>query len=104
MLSAILDACVLYPAPLRDFFMRLAVSLYQPKWTDDIHEEWIRNVLDDRPDLSAVIDQSCTRPSFSSASPAAKDVAVSLRPTRLSCVVTPSTRLLKLLGLTKFVA
>jgi|GEM_PF-6108311 hypothetical protein len=49
---AVLDACVLYPAPLRDFFMRLAVKLYQLKWTDEIHEEWIRNVLADRPDLT----------------------------------------------------
>lgn len=52
MQSAILDACVLYPAPLRDFFMRLAVKLYQPKWTNAIHEEWMRNVLADRPDLT----------------------------------------------------
>ncbi len=52
MQSAVLDACVLYPAPLRDFFMRLAVKLYQPKWTNTIHEEWIRNVLKDRPDLT----------------------------------------------------
>jgi hypothetical protein len=52
MQSAVLDACVLYPAPLRDFFMRLAVTLYQPKWTDQIHDEWIRNVLKDRPDLN----------------------------------------------------
>src|SRR5579872_28797 len=52
MQSAILDSCVLYPAPLRDFFMRLAVQLYQPKWTETIHEEWIRSVLADRPDLT----------------------------------------------------
>lgn len=52
MQDALLDACVLYPGPLRDFFMRLAVKLYQPKWTDAIHEEWIRNVLKDRPDLT----------------------------------------------------
>lgn len=52
MQEAVLDACVLYLAPLRDFFMRLAVKLYQPKWTDTIHEEWIRNVLNDRPDLT----------------------------------------------------
>jgi len=52
MQDAVLDANVLYPAPLRDFFMRLAVKLYQPKWTDKIHEEWIRNVLKDRPDLT----------------------------------------------------
>ncbi len=37
MQDAILDACVLYPAPLRDLFMRLAVKLYQPKWTEAIH-------------------------------------------------------------------
>ncbi len=52
MQAAVLDANVLYPAPLRDFFMRLAIKLYQPKWTDTIHEEWIRNVLKDRPDLT----------------------------------------------------
>jgi hypothetical protein len=52
MQAAVLDACVLYPAPLRDFFMRLAVKLYQPKWTEQIHEEWMRNVLKYRPDLS----------------------------------------------------
>ena len=52
MQAAVMDACVLYPASLRDFFMRLAVRLYQPKWTDTIHEEWIRNVLADRPDVT----------------------------------------------------
>lgn len=52
MQSAVLDACVLYPAALRDFFMRLAVRLYQPLWTDQIHDEWMRNVLETRPDLS----------------------------------------------------
>ena len=46
------DACVLYPAPLRDLLMQLALSgLYQAKWTDRIHEEWIINVLKSRPDL-----------------------------------------------------
>jgi predicted nucleic acid-binding protein len=46
------DACVLYPAPLRDLFMHLAIAdLYRAKWTDAIHDEWIRNVLADRPDL-----------------------------------------------------
>lgn len=49
---AVLDANILYPAMTRDFFMRLAVKLYQPKWTDAIHEEWIRNLLADRPDLT----------------------------------------------------
>jgi predicted nucleic acid-binding protein len=50
--TAIYDSCVLYPAPLRDFLMQLALAdLYRAKWTNSIHDEWIRNVLADRPDL-----------------------------------------------------
>lgn len=46
------DACVLYPAPLRDLLMHLALTdLFHAKWTDEIHEEWIRSVLSDRQDL-----------------------------------------------------
>ncbi|WP_343702571.1 PIN domain-containing protein [Chitinophaga sp.] len=49
---AVLDANVLYPAPLRDFLLRLAeTGLYIPKWSDEIHDEWIRNLLQKRPDL-----------------------------------------------------
>jgi len=45
--TAVLDACVLYPASLRDLFVTLSVSgLYLPKWTDAIHEEWIENLLE----------------------------------------------------------
>ena len=44
--------CVLYPAPLRDLLMHLALTdLFRAKWTDDIHEEWMRSVLKTRPDL-----------------------------------------------------
>lgn len=51
--TAVYDANILYPAPLRDLFIRLAqAGLVQAKWTDAIHEEWMRNVLKDRPDLS----------------------------------------------------
>jgi len=50
--AALLDACVLYSAPLRDLFMHLTVRLlFQPKWTDKIHEEWIEKVLEHRPDI-----------------------------------------------------
>ncbi len=50
--TVIYDACVLYPAPLRDFLMRLALTdLYRARWTDMIHDEWMRNVLKQRPDL-----------------------------------------------------
>ena len=50
---AVYDSCVLYPAPLRDLLMWLAISdLFRAKWSEAIHDEWIRNVLDDRPDLT----------------------------------------------------
>ena len=47
------DACVLYPSYLRDLLMQLAMSeMFRAKWTDLIHDEWIRNVLKNRPDLT----------------------------------------------------
>ena len=50
---AVLDACVLYPPSLRDLLMRLAVAgAYKPRWTEKIHEEWIRNVLANNPDVT----------------------------------------------------
>lgn len=49
---AVLDACVLYPAPLRDILMHLAIQkTFQPKWSNIINEEWKRNLLINRPDL-----------------------------------------------------
>ena len=53
LLVAVLDACVLYPPSLRDLFMRLAAGLvYQPRWTEEIHAEWMRNVLHDRSEIT----------------------------------------------------
>jgi len=50
--AVVLDACVLYPAPIRDLLLNLAAEdLYSPKWSIRIHEEWIRNLLANRPDL-----------------------------------------------------
>jgi predicted nucleic acid-binding protein len=47
------DACVLYPATLRDLLIELAVSrLFLAHWTDTIHDEWIRNLLERRTDLT----------------------------------------------------
>jgi len=44
--TVVYDACVLYPAPLRDLLMHLALSdLYRARWSDMIHDEWMRNVL-----------------------------------------------------------
>ena len=49
---AVLDANVLYPAPLRDFLLNLAEqNCYNPKWTNEIHQEWIKNLLLNRKDL-----------------------------------------------------
>jgi predicted nucleic acid-binding protein len=51
---AVYDANILYPAPLRDLFIRLAqAGLVRAKWTETIHDEWVRNVLKDKPHLSA---------------------------------------------------
>lgn len=51
-LIVVYDACVLYSAPLRDLLIHLAMTnLFQAKWTNQIHDEWIRNVLLNRPDL-----------------------------------------------------
>lgn len=51
--TVLYDSCVLYPAPLRDLLMQLALTdLFRARWTNAIHEEWMRNVTADRPDLS----------------------------------------------------
>lgn len=51
--TVIYDACVLYPAPLRDLLMHLALTgAYRARWTEQIHDEWTRNVLRNRPDVS----------------------------------------------------
>jgi hypothetical protein len=51
--TVLYDACVLYPAPLRDFLMWLGLSgKYQARWTERINEEWQRNLLIKRPDLT----------------------------------------------------
>ncbi|MGB0930642.1 MAG: hypothetical protein ACPGVB_07695 [Chitinophagales bacterium] len=50
--NVVLDACVLYPAPIRDLLLNLAEQgLYSPKWSEIIQEEWLRNLLLNRPDL-----------------------------------------------------
>lgn len=51
--TVIYDACVLYPAPLRDFLMWLGLSgRFRARWSRDIHEEWKRNLLLNRQDLT----------------------------------------------------
>lgn len=49
---AVFDACVLYPAPIRDLLLRLAVTgLFRARWSERIHDEWIQAVLRNRQDL-----------------------------------------------------
>ena len=51
--TAFLDASVLYPAPLRDLLLELAVAdLYRAKWSEAVHEEWITALLRKRDDLT----------------------------------------------------
>jgi predicted nucleic acid-binding protein len=50
---ALIDANVLYAAPLRDLLMQLALSrLFRPRWTARINDEWTRNLLANRPDIT----------------------------------------------------
>lgn len=52
-LAVLLDANVLYPAPLRDVLLQLASDgLFMPYWSAAIQDEWISNLLLNRPDLS----------------------------------------------------
>jgi predicted nucleic acid-binding protein len=51
-LVAVLDANVLYGQFLRDVLLRLAdAELFLPRWTDEIQQEWMRNLLVNIPDF-----------------------------------------------------
>ena len=42
---AVFDACVLYPFHLRNILVQVAVDrLVEARWTDAIHEEWVRHL------------------------------------------------------------
>lgn len=48
-----LDANVLYPAMLRDLLVQLGLAeLIEPRWSDAIHDEWIRALLRTRGDIA----------------------------------------------------
>ena len=52
MISAVLDANVLYSASLRNLLLCFAERrLFCPVWSEEIHDEWMRNLLRNRPDL-----------------------------------------------------
>lgn len=58
---AIYDACVLYPAPLRDFLLRLArTGLFHARWTRRIQDEWVKSLIKNRPDLdNGRLERTC---------------------------------------------
>lgn len=50
---AVYDACILYPFGLKNVVVQCAVDrLVHARWTDDIHEEWIGNLLEANPRLT----------------------------------------------------
>lgn len=50
--TALYDACVLYPMTIRDLLMQLTTtSLFRARWTREIQDEWVRNLLRNRPEL-----------------------------------------------------
>lgn len=50
--TVVLDASILYSAPLRDLLLQVALDgLFRAKWSAEIHAEWIAAVLRQRPDL-----------------------------------------------------
>ena len=49
--TVLFDANVLYPAPMRDLLMQLALSdLFRARWTEQINDEWIEALLKKEPD------------------------------------------------------
>lgn len=47
------DACVLYPAPLRDLLIRLAQKgMFRARWSEQILDEVFRSLRADRPELT----------------------------------------------------
>lgn len=61
-LVVVYDACVLYPAPLRDTLMRVGIAeLCQARWTEKILDEWVVNLLERRPDISKErLERTCS--------------------------------------------
>ncbi|TCM52601.1 PIN domain-containing protein [Rhizobium sp. PP-F2F-G48] len=50
---AVYDACVLYPFHLRNILVQCAFDgLVEARWTDDIHDEWMRNLAANTDSLS----------------------------------------------------
>lgn len=52
--TAFFDANVFYGARLRSLVVYAAqTKLFRARWSDMVHDEWVRNLLKNRPDLTA---------------------------------------------------
>ena len=50
---AVYDACILYPFHLRNIIVQVGIDrLVHARWTEEIHDEWMRNVAANAPGLS----------------------------------------------------
>lgn len=50
--TAVLDANVLYPTLVRDLLLSLATAdLFHARWTNEINDEWVRNLAANRPEI-----------------------------------------------------
>lgn len=51
-ITALIDANVLYSAPVRDVLLELATAkLYRARWSRDIHSEWMKVARRNYPDV-----------------------------------------------------
>jgi hypothetical protein len=57
----VFDACILYPFHLRNIVVQAAVDhLIEARWTNEIHEEWMRNLAADAPAIPrARLEATC---------------------------------------------
>jgi hypothetical protein len=59
---AVVDACILYPFHLRNIVVQAAVDgLVEARWTDEIHDEWMRSVASRTPAVSMARLQNTRR-------------------------------------------
>jgi hypothetical protein len=51
--AAVYDSCVLYPFEVRNLLVQFAFDrIVEARWTDEIHDEWIHNLLANTPSLT----------------------------------------------------
>jgi hypothetical protein len=50
--TALIDASALYSLTITDLVIEMArTGIFRARWSADIHDEWIRNLKANRPDL-----------------------------------------------------